>query len=136
MPMNDGTEQSKMYAFVSASKNVWDKLLKLHKTKLFGSQIKIKEVKSTRGQTIVVLSPAKNHPAVVNKNLEKQSSLQNLPLVPGKENYCEATQLHPSSHSMLIFTDSIQKCIRMYEFNSLLRDNKGQILNFPGSSSK
>ena len=101
---------------------------------MFGSQIKIKEAKSTRGQIIVVLSP--NHLAVGNKNLEKQSSLQNPPLVPGKQNYCEATQLHPSSHSMLIFTDSIQKCICMYEFNSLLRDNKGQILNFPGSSSK
>ena len=71
--MNDKTGQSKVYAFVSAPKH--------------GSQIKIEEAKSTRGQTIAVSSPAKNQAVVVNKNLEKQNSLQNLSLVLGKRNY-------------------------------------------------
>ena len=48
--------------------------LKLNEVKLHGSQIKIEEAKSTRGKTIVVLSPAKNQAVVGNKNLEKQNS--------------------------------------------------------------
>ena len=72
----------------------------------------------------------------MDKNLEKQKSLQNLPLVPGKQNYCEGAQLRPSPHNMLVFTDSIQKGIQKYELNSLLRNRKTQTLNFPGSSSK
>ena len=76
----------------------------------------------------------KNQPVVVNKNLEKQNSLQNLPLIPGKRNYCEAAQPRPSPYNTLIFTDNIPKGIRMYEFNSLLRNGKIKILNFPRSS--
>ena len=136
MPINDMTGQSKGYAFVSAPIHVCDELLKLNEVKFHGSQIKIHEAKSTRGKTTVVSSPAKNQPVVVNKNLEKQNSLQNLPLVPGKRNYCEAAQPHPSPHNTLIFTDSIPKGIHMYEFNSLLRNSKAKMLNFPGSSSK
>ena len=65
---------------------------KLNEVKFHGSQIKIQEAKSTREQTIVISSPAKNQPVVVNENLLKQNSLQNLPLVPGKQNNCEAAQ--------------------------------------------
>ena len=85
---------------------------------------------------LVALSPAKNQQIVVNKNLEKQNLLEKLPLVPGKRNYCEATQPSPSPYNTLIFTDSIRKDIRMYEFNSLLKDRKAQMTNFPGFLSK
>ena len=136
MLVNDKTEQSKRYAFVSAPKHVCDELLKLNEVNFHGSQIKIEEAKSTREQTIVSSSPAKNQPVVVNENLLQQNSLQNLPLVPGKRNYCEAAQQRPSPYNTLIFTDSIPKGIRMYEFNSLLRNRKAKMLNFPGSSSK
>ena len=54
MPMNDKTEHSKMYAFVSAPEYVCDELFKLNEVKFHGSQIKIEEAKSTRQQTIVV----------------------------------------------------------------------------------
>ena len=84
MLVNDKTEQSKRYAFVSAPKHVCDELLKLNEVNFHGSQIKIKEAKSTREQTMVILSPAKNQPVVVNEKLLKQNSLQNLLLVPGK----------------------------------------------------
>ena len=117
MPLNDKTGQSKEYAFVSVPKHVCDELLKLNEVKFYGSQIKIEEVKSTRGQTIFVSSPAKDQPVVVNNNLEKQNSLQNLPLVSGKRNYCEAAQPRASPYNTLIFTNSITKGIRMYEFN-------------------
>ena len=60
---------------MSVPKHVCNELLKLNLVKFYGSQIKIDEVKSTRGQTIVVSSPAKN-----------------LPLVQGKQNYCKAKQ--------------------------------------------
>ena len=124
MPMNDKTGQAKGYVFVSAPKHVYDELLKLNEVNFHGSQIKIEEAKSTREQTIVSSSPAKNQPVVVNENLLQQNSLQNLPLVPGKRNYCEAAQQRPSPYNTLIFTDSIPKGIRMYEFNSLLRNRK------------
>ena len=136
MPMNDKKGKSKGYAFVSAPKHVCDELLKLNEVKFYGSQIKIEEAKSIRGQTIVASSPAKNQRVFVNKNLEKQNSTQNLPLVPGSRNYCEATQPHPSPHNALILTDSIPKGIRMYKFNSLLGNRKAQTLNFPRSLSK
>ena len=64
--------------------NVYDELLKLNEIKFHGYQIKIEEAKSTREQTIIVSLSAKNQLLVVNENLEKQNSLQNLPLVPGK----------------------------------------------------
>ena len=70
--MNDKTEQSKGYGCVSAPKDVWGELLKLNEVKFHGSQIKLEEAKSTRGQTIVVSSPAKNQPVVVNKNLARK----------------------------------------------------------------
>ena len=57
-------------------------------------------------------------------------------LVSGKWNYCEPAQQRPSPYNTFIFTDSIPKGIRMYEFTSLLRNRKAKMLNFPGSSSK
>ena len=136
MPMKVKTGLSKGYAFVSAPKLVCADLLKLNEVKFHGSQIKIEEAKSAREQTIVISSPTNNQPVVVNENLLKQNSLQNLPLVPGKRNYCEAAQQRPSPYNTLVFTDSISKGIRTYEFNSLLRNRKAKMLNFPGSSSK
>ena len=130
------TGLSKGYAFVSAPKLVCADLLKLNEVKFHGSQIKIEEAKSAREQTIVISSPTNNQPVVVNENLLKQNSLQNLPLVPGKRNYCEAAQQRPSPYNTLVFTDSIPKGIRTYEFNSLLRNRKAKMLNFSGSSSK
>ena len=61
---------------------------------------------------------------------------KNLPSVPGQRNYCEAAQQRPASYNTLIFTDSIPKGIPMHEFNSLLRNRKAKMLNFPGPSSK
>ena len=54
-----------------ARKHVCDELLKLNEVKFHVSRIKIQEAKSTRGQTIVISSSAKNQPVVANKNLEK-----------------------------------------------------------------
>ena len=99
MPMNDMIGQSKGYAFVSAPKHVCDELLKLNKVKFYGSQVKIEETKSARGQTIAVSSPAKNQLLVGNKNIEKQNSLQNLLLVPGNE---IIVKLHNRVHLLTI----------------------------------
>ena len=136
LAMNDETGQSEEYAFVSALKYVYDELVKLNDVNFHGFQIKMKESKFTREETIVISSPAKNQPIVVNENLLKQNSLQNLPLVPDKRNYCEAAQQHPSPYNTLVFTDSILKSICVHEFNSVLRNRKAKMLNFHGSSSK
>ena len=67
MSINDKTGQSKGYAFMSALKHACVKFPKLNEVKFYGSQIQ-----SARGHAIVVSSPAKNQPVVVNKNLEKK----------------------------------------------------------------
>ena len=36
----------------------------------------------------------------------------------------------------LIFTDSIPKGIRMYDFNKSIKNRKAKMLNFPGASSR
>ena len=82
MLMGDKAVLSKGYVFVSDPKSMCSELLKLNKVKLYGSQIKIEDTKSTRGETIVVSFPATNQPVVVNKNLDKQNSQQKLPSVP------------------------------------------------------
>ena len=115
--------------------NVCDELLKLNEVNFHGSQIKIEKAKSTTEQIIVISSQPKNQSVVVNENLLKQNSLQNLSLVQGKQNYCEASQQRLSPYNMLISTDSILKGIRVHEFNSLLRNRKAKMLNFRGSSS-
>ena len=116
--------------------NVCDESLKVNEVRFHVSKIKIEEAKSAREQTTVISSPAKNQPVAVNENLLKQNLLQKLPLVPGKRNCCEAAQERLSPYNTLIFTDSTPKGICMYEFNSLLRNRKAKMFNFPGSSSK
>ena len=131
MPMNNKTGQSKIYASVSAPEHGCEQLFKLNEVKFHGSQIEIEEAKSTRQQTIFVSSPAKNHPVVVNKNLKKQSSLQNFSsLVPGKRNYCKTVQPRSSPYNTLIFMDNVAKGIRMCKFNSFQRNRKME-LKFP-----
>ena len=64
MPMKSKTGHSKGYAFASTLKHVYDELLKLSEVKFYSSQIKIEEVKSTKGTSSlchhVFLSPAKS----------------------------------------------------------------------------
>ena len=118
MPLNDDTGQSKGYAFVSALKYVCDELLRLNEVAFYASQTKIELAKSTRAQTIVVSSPSKYQPVVANKNLEYKFPTK-LTFSSLKTN-CKAIQPLSPPHNTLIFTDSIRKGIRMYEFNSLL----------------
>ena len=42
----------------------------------------------------------------------------------------------PKPTNTLIFTDSIPKGIRMYDFNKLIKNRKAKMLNFPGASSR
>ena len=39
------------------------------------------------------------------------------------------------SNNTSIFSDIVQKGIRMYQFNRALRNHRAKILNFPGASS-
>ena len=52
--MSDKTEQSKGYAFVSATKQVGNELLRVNEVKFYVSQIKIDEENPTKGKTIAV----------------------------------------------------------------------------------
>ena len=43
--------------------------------------------------------------------------------------------LSPNSSNTLIFTDTIAKVIRMYEFNRLIKNSKATMFDFPGAPS-
>ena len=48
-----------------------------------------------------------------------------------KKGYSETVHLSPNSSNTLIFTDSIVKGIRIYEFNRFIKNSKETMFNFP-----
>ena len=63
---------------------------------------------------------------------ENQSKL---PIGSAKTGYSEMLHLSPNSSNTLIFTDSVAKGIRMYEFNRFIKNSKGKMFSFLGASS-
>ena len=76
------------------------------------------------------------HQAPLNNNPENQKFFSRLPVIPGKDKYSETVKAKPEPTNTLIFTDSIPKGIRMYDFNKLIKNRKAKMLNFPGASSR
>ena len=58
-----------------------------------------------------------------------------LPIGSAKKAYSETVHLSPNSSNTLIFTDSIAKGIRMYDFNRFIKNSKAKMFSFPGASS-
>ena len=63
---------------------------------------------------------------------ENQSKL---PIGSSKKVYSKMVHFSPNSSNTLIFTDSIAKSIRMYEFNRFTKNSKATMFNFSGASS-
>ena len=59
-----------------------------------------------------------------------------LPIGSTKKAYSETVHLSPNSSNTLIFTDSMAKSIRMYEFSRFIKNSKAKMFSFPGASSR
>ena len=73
---------------------------------------------------------------MVNNYPENQKTLSRLTVIPGKDRYSETVKEKPKPANTLTFTHSIPKDICRYDFNKLIKNRKGKMLNFPGASSR
>ena len=73
---------------------------------------------------------------VINNHPENQNVFNRKPIVPGERTYSETIKNRNKSNT-LIFSDSIPKGIKMFQFNKrLVNNNRAQLISFPGASSK
>ena len=72
---------------------------------------------------------------VVNNHPENQTVFKKLPLIPGEKRYSDAVTSTAKKNDILIFTDSLPKGIRMYEFNRSSKHGNAKLLCFPGAKS-
>ena len=80
--------------------------------------------------------PSKRPQVVVNNYHENQKTFSRLPVIPGKDKYNETVKAKAEPANTLIFTESIPKGLRIYDFNKLIKNRKTKMLNFPGASSR
>ena len=57
-------------------------------------------------------------------------------VITGKDKYSETVKAKPEPANTLIFTDSIPKGLRMFDFNKFIKNRKAEMLNFPGASPR
>ena len=72
---------------------------------------------------------------MVNNHPENQTAFKKLPLIPGEKRYSDAVTSTAKKNDILIFTDSLPKGIRMYEFNRLSKHGNAKLLCFSGAKS-
>ena len=68
---------------------------------------------------------------MLNNYPENQKTLSRLTVIPGKDRYSETVKEKPKPANTLTFTHSIPKNICRYDFNKLIKNRKGKMLNFP-----
>ena len=81
------------------------------------------------------LTPLRQIPGDISQKSQRQTAFSRTPVVPGHKSFFEVTLESTNSYNTLIFSGSIPKGIRMYEFDRALRNHRAKMLNFPGASS-
>ena len=81
------------------------------------------------------LTQLRQIPADISQKSQRQTAFSRTPVVPGHKSFFEVTLESTNSYNTLIFSGSIPKGIRMYEFDRALRNHRAKMLNFPGASS-
>ena len=82
------------------------------------------------------LAPLRQIRVDVSQKSHRQTAFNRTSVAPGHKSFSEVTKSKSTnSCNTLIFTDSIPKELRMYQFNRTLRNRRAKMLNFPGSSS-
>ena len=78
------------------------------------------------------LTSLREIPVDASQKSQRQTAFNKTPVVPGHKSFAKVTKPRSSNlYNTLIFTDSIPKCIRMYQFNRTLGNHRTKILNFP-----
>ena len=82
------------------------------------------------------LTPLREIPVDASQKSQRQTAFNRTPVIPGHKSFSKVTKPRSSnSYNTLIFTSSIPKGIRMYQFNRTFRNRRAKMLNFPGASS-
>ena len=118
-------------AFITAPDHVCIESIKLngidfksHRLNIEEAQVKLKLKES---------SPSRNK-TTETKNY--QTPFEEVPVVPSEKSHSKATRSHNSVFNTTIFTDTIPKGIQMHKFNSLIKNRKAKMFNFPGALSR
>ena len=124
-------KKKKYFTYVTAPEHVTTELIKLNGIEFNSKCIIVEEAKNkpTAFSEANALRPTS---LVFGNHLTDENQIK-LPIVSAKKTYSETVRLPPNSSNTLIFTDSIAKGIRMYEFNRL--KSKAKMFSFPGASS-
>ena len=132
MSTNSNTGKKKYFAYVTAPEHVTTELIKLNGIE-FNSKCIIVEEAKNKPTTFSEANVLRPKTSVFGNYLtdENQSKLA----VGSAKSYIETVHLSPNSSNTLIFTDSIAKGIRMYEFNRFIKNSKATMFIFPGASS-
>ena len=133
MSTNSNTGKKKYFAYVTAPEHVTTELIKLNGIEFNSKCIIVEEAKNkpTAFSEANALRPTS--PVFGNHLTDENQS--KLPIGSAKKTYSETVRLPPNSSNTLIFTDSIAKGIRMYEFNRFVKNSKAKMFSFPGASS-
>ena len=113
---------------------VLNELVKLNRIEFQEKILVIYETK--KKSSTPSLTPLRQIPGDISQKSQRQTAFSRTPVVPGHKSFFEVTKLESTnSYNTLIFSGSIPKVIRMYEFDRALRNHRAKILNFPGASS-
>ena len=132
--------QSKRFAFITASHHVTKELVKLNGVQFQGNCLIVEEARSTRKYGLR-FNPY-SRPRVYNNFLEDENTCQINNLVPGHITYAETAKSAKRSitghmqNCIVIFGDSITRRIRVRDFNRELNTGHARIRTFPGAVSK
>ena len=128
------TNNSRAFAFVTGPEHVLNELVKLSRIE-FQEKILVRDEAKKKSST-PSLTPLRQIPVDVSQNSQRQTAFNRTAVVPGHKSFSEVTKSKSNnSYNTLIFSDSILKGIRMYQFNRILRNREAKMLNFPDALS-
>ena len=127
------TNNSRGFVFVTGPEHVLNELVKLNGIEFQEKDLVIDEAK--KKPSTPSLTSLRKIPVEVSQKYQRQTAFNRTPVAPGHKSFSEATKSSTNSYNTLIFSDSIPKGIRIYQFNRALRNFRAKMLNFPGASS-
>ena len=126
-PINNKTGKSKCFVFIRAPAHITDELIKLDGIAYRDNELRVEDATSTRKRTRNNISSKARRPSVVvNNHPENQHSF-------GRK--FSAPESKFSKRKIVIFSDSIPRGIRLWEFNYWLHKGYAQLKSFPGGTS-
>ena len=133
MSTNSNNGKKKYFAYVTTPEHVTTELIKLNGIEFNSKFIIVEEAKNKPTSFSEANALRPTSPVFGNHLTDENQS--KLPIGLAKKAYSETVYMSPNSLNALIFTDSIAKGIRMYEFNRFIKNSKAKMFNFPGASS-